>query len=841
MTRIPQGLSNRDRAPYASQDAEETTRVITALNDRAKQAKSRGRGGFSIKKKTFTLDKAGHTVDSWMLQDWDYKKPNLPTYARGLFTHANNGKPEIAVRGYDKFFNVGEINKTQWRNVEHNTRGPYELSVKENGCIIFIAALDDERLIITSKHSTGPREDASANHAKAGEKWVDKHLASKGKSREDLAKTLRSMNATAVAELCDDEFEEHVLRYTPEQAGLYLHGINLNLPDFATYSGNLVANFADEWGFKQTMYVLKDDIESVKTFLEGVGETGNYDGRDTEGFVIRCQVRANPDSAWHDWFFKYKFEEPYLMYRQWRETTRAVISNKPPRFNKHKKITEEYLLYARRQLAQNPALAKEFNMNHGIIAMRDGFLKEKGLRGSDIIRDEADGDVADAVTQNVVLCPAATIGCGKTTVAIALTKLFDWGHEQNDNIQGKGNRPQRFVNACLNSLALHSAVIADRNNHQKRERQQFIDDIRRCQPDAKLVCLHWVHDRGDYNEIRKAMQERVLSRGDNHQTIQASSKRVEIIGVMDGFLRRFEPVNPERSPDDGFDLIVDLEVAADSRQNLQSIVEMLHDHYPQLFKMPTDEEMDTAVEYALNEYHPDIKHDLSGPGSKSKENKRAMKKADAKRASRESTVERNGEVAPTKDPRVEYFCVSVSPERINAILEASFAEETAERAAFYRQLQAAHRLQPAFHVTLMHRASTSQDPALWAKLQQSWLDAWKQKSEGPHPPNPIGGTDGGVTMGTASVVLENVVDDGKVMAIAVTLLGSIISGQDEPLRSANKIAHITIGTASDSIKPKESNDMLAKWGSGAEADKVNSVKIKGHVVLDGIIKGIVSR
>lgn len=153
------------------------------------------------------------------MQDWDYKKENLPTYARGLFTHHNTrGQPEIVVSGYDKFFNHGEVRKTEWANVKKNTRGPYEISVKENGCIIFISGMEDGSLLVCSKHSTGAGADVEVSHALAGERWVEKHLQSVGKSKEDLARKLREMNATTVAELCDDAFEEHVLAYTPEEA-----------------------------------------------------------------------------------------------------------------------------------------------------------------------------------------------------------------------------------------------------------------------------------------------------------------------------------------------------------------------------------------------------------------------------------------------------------------------------------------------------------------------------------------------------------------------------------------------------------------------------------------------
>ncbi|KAK3060868.1 tRNA ligase, partial [Teratosphaeriaceae sp. CCFEE 6253] len=93
------------------------------------KGKGKGKGGFSVKKATFGIAGTSIRVDSWRMSDWDFKKPDLPTYSRGLFTTKNSkGHHEIVVRGYDKFFNHGEVRETEWRNVETNTRGPYELS-----------------------------------------------------------------------------------------------------------------------------------------------------------------------------------------------------------------------------------------------------------------------------------------------------------------------------------------------------------------------------------------------------------------------------------------------------------------------------------------------------------------------------------------------------------------------------------------------------------------------------------------------------------------------------------------------------------------------------------------
>ena len=813
-------------APYVPQDVHEVSVMIKGLESCAKKHGG-GKKTPSSKKSTFKILEAEKlTVDSWKFAEWDYKQRDLPTYARGLFTYnRQDGTPEIAVRGYDKFFNVGEVNETNWQNVEERTKGPYELSVKENGCIIFIGGLEGDRLLVCSKHSTGARQDADLSHAVAGERWIEKHLGAVGKTKIELARELRKRNATAVAELCDDTFEEHVLAYDQQSAGLYLHGINLNLPEFATYPSELVHKFADEWGFKKAEYLIKDDLETVKTFLAGCAETGSWNGRDTEGFVIRCQRKqGGNDGVYQDWFFKYKFEEPYLMYRQWREATKAIISGRVPRFKKHKQITEEYLLYARRQLAKDPQLGKAYNANHGIIAMRDGFLNDRGLKGSDIIRqEEANGDgSSDEVTHNVVLVPIASIGCGKTTVAIALTKLFGWGHVQNDNITGKSNRPKQFATLVCNSLAAHPAMVADRNNHQKREREQIINDVSQVIPSARFVALHYVHDPKPemLPMIRKITQERVLARGDNHQTIQAGSKSsTEIIGIMEGFLSRFEPINPQAAPDDGFDEIIDLDVACSSRENLETVVKSLHSAYPKLFaEIPSEEDLDAAIDAALKDYQPDIKHDLSFRSSKSKPQNR-----------NNTPSQPNGSTLPAKAPKLEYFCIKFLSSDILSILDKTFPASNPNLSKFYRQLQGTRRVQSSFHVTLMHRASIPSHPDLWAHLSSLHSQAFSSLRADRNLNSQLPTQD--PVLGECRVRLERVVWDNRVMCIVVRLLNG-------GWESANSVSHVTVGTAGAEIKPKESNELLERWIEGESGGKIMDVEVGGNVEVIGSVRAV---
>ncbi|KAG0649962.1 tRNA ligase 1 [Hyphodiscus hymeniophilus] len=804
-------MAGTGKIPYASQDVQEVQTLLRNLEGSTKKDKK----SFSCKRTTFAAhgSPSNLTVNSWRFQDWDYKRDDLPTYARGIFTGKNEkGQPEIAIRGYDKFFNTGEVNATKWKSIEANTLGPYELSLKENGCIIFISGLHDDSLLVCSKHSTGPRGDADISHAMAGERWVDKQLKAIGKNRQDLARELRKRNATAVAELCDDDFEEHILAYGKDVAGLYLHGININLPEFMTYPGDQVQAFAAEWGFRRTDFLVIEDIKEVKTFLEGVAETGSYNGRDVEGFVIRCKAREKTGSHYSDWFFKYKFEEPYLMYRQWRECTKSLIAGKPPRFKKHIKITEEYLLYARKRLAEHRGLAKDYQANHGIIQLRDDFLKEKNLKGSDIIRQEyaAIGGAPQDVSNNIILVPIATIGCGKTTIAVALQQLFGWGLVQNDNIMGKG-RPPRFTKAVLDELEDKPVCFADRNNAGKHERKQILDDIRIPRPEIRLVALNWVHSHEGLDKIRQVTQNRVLARGDNHQTIQAATDKKKVIGIMEGFINRYEPFNPWSSPDDGFDNVIDLDPTQESRANLETVIAQLHNLYPKLFNdMPTSEDLDDAISFALSEYRPGLRHEIGDRGPKN--NRGNQKQQQENRAQ-----------APKKKRPLEYMSVTLPKNDVLNAMGIAFASVSSEKAKFWRELQQFNRVQPELHVTLIHRASSAAYPDLWRRYSEMHAEAGSAENK----------------LGDCKVLLERIVWDGRIMAIVVRLVDGGAGGWE----SVNKVSHITVGTRGPEVKPKESNDLLEKWleGGGGDDSGIEEIAIEGRQIIQGTVKGVLSR
>ena len=99
--------------------------------------------------------------------------------------------------------------------MEKHTSPPYVLTLKSNGCIIFIAPLSPSKLVVTSKHSIGPLKGQERSHAQVGEKWLQQHLSKAGKTEEQLAKVLWDNGWTAVAEVSESRISSCPAHHPP--------------------------------------------------------------------------------------------------------------------------------------------------------------------------------------------------------------------------------------------------------------------------------------------------------------------------------------------------------------------------------------------------------------------------------------------------------------------------------------------------------------------------------------------------------------------------------------------------------------------------------------------------
>ena len=206
-------------------------------------------------------------------------------------------------------------------------------------------------------------------------------------------------------------------------------------------------------------------VDEVKSFTEETGKTGTWNGEPIEGFVVRTHVvepprgegRASaspypPDSTF---FFKVKFDEPYMMYRDWREITKKLLTahskSTAPRTldqvsipkNKLKRPeTQAYVKWVKEEIKRDPGAFAEYSRGKGIVAKRERFLRwlqgEEGKKGLVGTGEEAaveqagkgEGEEASEFRKTIIV-PVAVPGCGEHfpyfPCFVSVLIFFGWG------------------------------------------------------------------------------------------------------------------------------------------------------------------------------------------------------------------------------------------------------------------------------------------------------------------------------------------------------------------------------------------------------------------------------
>ncbi|KAJ2559037.1 trna ligase [Coemansia sp. RSA 1933] len=751
--------------PATAEEKYHFRQLMKAMHDLSRETPASKR---KVRQTKHTYD--GHDVTSWKCNEFLYKKDPcpLPTLARGLFTSGYGVEETVVARGYNKFFNIGEVAKTKWPAIISDTRGPYELTVKENGCLILAAALDDgKKLLVTSKHAV------NVPHAEVGMQWMNRHLALANKTPEEFAAFLHENNATAVYELCDDGFEEHILEYPERTRGLYLHGINRNASELDTWASSDVTKVAEEYGFHATQYFTFDTAEEGKEFADKVRKDHVLGGRAIEGFVVRCRTVKGDQP----FMFKIKYDEPYLMFREWREVTNRIRAGSTYRTNYP--LTKRYAAWVKEQIKTHPEDFEEYGKQKGIISARKRFLAYYQSHGG----SEADVFEQAEGCKKTLIMPIATIGCGKTTLSLVLSKLFGFGHVQNDNIPPK-NRRAIFHREILNQFDDHSFVIADRNNHLLELRTTLKEAICGELPGCRVVALYWSHDDATKADILSKNTKRIVSRGDAHQTLTPQGTK-GFRNIMRDFVTKFAPLDQESDNGITVDDVIMLDPMAESSVNVRDAINGLCDMFPDELKRPTEAEIDNALEKAF-EYKPTLRQNIS------KDQRKAKKQT------------------------VEF--VGLVPRNVNIgkWLTQLIDDQTADTGwSTCTQMVKDGCLGKAFHITLAHKVATK-DPSL-KPIYDGYVQA-------------LGDGKGGNIV--VQCHADYIVCNGDVMALRVksmeveeedgmpdAVTADVQSGSEEMenrtmLLSTNPIPHITL-CVGQNAKPVQSNAML-KAVFGAE-------------------------
>ncbi|KAK0486146.1 RNA ligase [Armillaria novae-zelandiae] len=797
---MPHGTASRDRRLISIfglnlMDSDSFSNIIYCLESHSSSltSSSLAKNKPKLVKSTVYNAPADPTIKvrSWKMNEYKYYDvPSpFPSLVRGVFSvDLPANRHRIVARGYDKFFNIGEV---PWTTVlgclRKHTREPYLLSLKSNGCIIFIAALTPSKLLITSKHSIGKVGNSEKSHAEAGEVWLTKYLTQNGRTEADLAKRLWDSNWTA---------------YSRELTGLHLHGINESTKRFRTMPQDVVDAFADEWGFIKTLSTTLNSVEEVRTFTDSVSKAGHWEGQAVEGFVVRTHIRelpnndrprsAPPYAAGSTFFFKVKFDEPYMMYRDWREVTKMLLSQKGELSEKSLPIskmrrpeTKQYVRWVINEIKRDRKQFDQFGKGKGIIATRERFLAWKG---SD--KDKPEFQPASPTTKQfgkTVIVPVAIPGCGKTTVAVALAHIFGFGHTQSDDVRAKKAAPV-FLKNVTSLLNKHDVVIADKNNHLLQHRDGLREAVSRFSPPVRLVALNWswALSLKPPSTIHRICGDRVLLRGEKHQSLRGDSETKSHEEVIWQFIN-----NTQELSESEVDACINMELEDTMEQAVARAVEGCVRILG--LEQPSQEKIDEGLQVALG-YEP-------------KSNKTGTKKAEV-------------EKQPKSTP-IRYFGL-VTEVSLHEALESKLADEP-----LWTQLKAGGRVAKRPHVTIVHQKALPVETALWERCMAL---------------NRLG------VPPTFELKLGSVVWNDRIMAVSVDELKVIDEGDGGPKGTefleqlADEIKcrlHITVGTRDGKVLPVEAKDLVQDWRKGVSTTQVKSV-VLGGVMARGRIKGLVA-
>lgn len=265
-------------------------------------------------------------------------------------------------------------------------------------------------------------------------------------------------------------------------------------PSFSTRDPEEVAAFARSWGFIETRSIILDTLGQVRDFANEVERAGQWEGEAVEGFVVRCKIAPEPSSSsdaepvslaglqlgdtkpsdpsssarssrppyppGSTFFFKIKFDQPYLLYRNFREITKfllPILDTTPQGKAKAAKLqlssfklsNPESVLYerwCRRTMVSDPQLFAGIPSGKGIIRCREIFLdwlasdegkaeleRERAIFAAGPRRKDWKTDDSMAVSKEArgkdgwgktLLVPIAIPGCGASPAFLLCSALW---------------------------------------------------------------------------------------------------------------------------------------------------------------------------------------------------------------------------------------------------------------------------------------------------------------------------------------------------------------------------------------------------------------------------------
>jgi len=331
---------------------------------------------------------------------------------------------------------------------------------------------------------------------------------------------------------------------------------------------------------------------------------------------------------------------------------------------------------------------------------------------------------------------------------------------------------------------------------------------------TRLVALVWPLSNLPQNEIHRICSDRIIGRGENHQSLRpVETGEHEVILVR--FFSQYEPYEPafNAASDGKFDDTIEMNVAWDFETSIKHVIEELLKIGDVLgVYRPNQEQLEQAMEKTLG-YKPSIIKEmhLEGLNSSSKGG------------------------GTSKGARYHGIAVEVDLPSLLDDFFSSRSDLSSTDKAFYDLLKKNDRIEKKPHVTLVHErelelakdgsnaADVEYATMLWERckaVEARWGEDAVQVT---------------LTLGPLLVW------DGQAMSIQVSDVqygGSDVKKEDMPCDKRKNSYHITVGTLNQDIRPVEGKfllenamkgENLRKAGKPLVIEKMDTVEVKGRV------------
>ena len=140
--------------------------------------------------------------------------------------------------------------------------------------------------------------------------------------------------------------------------------------------------------------------------------------------------KGTPYPAGSSFFFKVKFDEPYLMYRDWREVTKTLLSKGAsaehvPKSKLRRAETKLYVRWVCEEIKRDKKQFDGFTRGKGIIATRERFLAWMASQQGKEASGAAEGVPAETGLEKevdlkggkVIIVPVAIPGVGASALS----------------------------------------------------------------------------------------------------------------------------------------------------------------------------------------------------------------------------------------------------------------------------------------------------------------------------------------------------------------------------------------------------------------------------------------